>query len=358
MIFSACLKNNFFLLILIFFFSLSCNNLQKNESPSFADDFLAREHSIIFVGDIMLSRGVDSWMKKEGYLYPFKNIAQITNSAEITFGNLESPLSFKGKKAGNFYSFRGNPLSIKGLIYSGFDLLNLANNHIFDYAKEAFEETIELLRKYDIQTIGAGKNLLEARRPAIYNLGDSKIAFLGYVASKGAFYARDNREGVARAESAWIIEDIEKVKKDVDLVIISFHWGIEYEDYPTEYQKSLARMAVDCGADMVIGHHTHTFQGIEIYKGKLIAYSLGNFIFDQRDLKNNQSFVLKVNLKGKKLLQTEIIPIELITYPCSPRIAEGKMAQEILERLYFDSSIFGTEFDFFSGRGLLKIDPR
>ena len=297
-------------------------------------------------------------MRKEGYLYPFENITGITDSAEIVFGNLESPLSTKGEKVGNFYSFRGNPESVKGLIYAGFDVLNLANNHIFDYGKEAFKETVELLRKNNIQTIGAGKDLQEARRPAIFNLGDLKIAFLGYNVSPVAFYAKDNRFGVTKAESAWIIEDIEKVRKEAGLVIVSFHWGIEYEDFPTEYQKSLAHMAVDCGADMVIGHHTHTFQGIEIYRGKLIAYSLGNFVFDQRDVKNNQSFIVKVIFKGKKLLRAEIIPIELVTCPCSPKIAEGKMGQEILERLCFDSSSFGTEVIFSSGRGLIKIDPR
>ncbi len=348
-------KTIFFLLSLLVFSSLLCDNRKKDKPISSPDDFLTRGHSLIFVGDIMLSRGVDSWMRRRGYLYPFENIAGVTNSAEIVFGNLESPLSTKGEKEGNFYSFRGNPEAVKGLAYAGFDVLNLANNHILDYGKEAFEETVELLRKNNIQTIGAGKDLQEARKPAIFNLGDLKIALLGYNVSPGAFYAKDNRFGVTKAESAWIIEDIERVKKKADLVIVSFHWGIEYEDFPTEYQKSLAHMAVDHGADMVIGHHTHTFQGIEIYKGKLIAYSLGNFVFDQRDIKNNQSFVLKVNFRGKNLLSAEIIPIELVTYTCSPKVAEGKMAQEILERLDFDSSLFGTEIVFSSGKGFIEF---
>jgi poly-gamma-glutamate capsule biosynthesis protein CapA/YwtB (metallophosphatase superfamily) len=351
-------ERTFSLLFLLLSFFLSCDNHRTEESISPADDFLVKEHSLIFVGDIMLSRGVDFWMRREGYLYPFENIAEITNSAEIVFGNLESPLSTKGEKGENFYSFRANPESVKGLIYAGFDVLNLANNHSCDYGKEAFEETIELLNQNNIKTIGAGKNLQEARRPAIFDLGDLKIAFLGYNVSPGAFYAKDNRFGVTKAESAWIIKDIEKMRNKADLIIVSYHWGIEYEDFPTEYQKSLAHMTIDCGGDIVIGHHTHTFQGIEIYKGKLIVYSLGNFIFDQRDVKNNQSFILKVIFKGKRPLQAEIIPIELLTYPCSPKIAEGKMAQEILERLYFDSSIFGTKFRFFDGRGYLKIDDR
>lgn len=351
-------KKIFFLSSLLLFSFILWDNQKKEKSVSSLDDFLVMEHSLIFAGDIMLSRGVDLWMRREGHLYPFENIAGTTNSAEIVFGNLESPLSTKGKKGDNYYSFRGNPESVKGLIYAGFKVLNLANNHSCDYGKEALEETIELLNQNNIKTIGAGKNLQEARKPAIFNLGDLKITFLGYNVSPGAFYAKDNRFGVTKAESALIMEDIEKMKNKADLIVVSFHWGIEYEDFPTEYQKSLAHMTIECGADIVIGHHTHTFQGIEIYKGKLIAYSLGNFIFDQRDLKNNQSLVLKVVFKGKKLLRAEIIPIELITYPCSPKVAEGKMAEEILERLYFDSSIFGTEVIFSNGGGLLKIDPR
>jgi len=303
----------------------------------------------------MLSRGVDLWMQKEGHLYPFKNIAEITNSAEVVFGNLESPLSRRGSKGGKIYSFRGNPESVKGLIYAGFKVLNLANNHSYDYGREAFEETLKLLNQNNIQTIGAGKNLKEARKPAIFNLDNLKVASLGYDLSPGAFYAGENNPGIAKAKSSWIIEDIEKVKRDVDLVIVSFHWGIEYENFPTEYQKSLAHMAVDCGADIVVGHHPHTFQGIELYKGKIIAYSLGNFVFDQKDIKNNQSLILKVIFTEERLLRVEIIPIELVTFPCSPKIAEGKMAQEILDRLFFDSFIFGTEFTFFNGKGFIQF---
>ena len=190
--------------------------------------------------------------------------------------------------------------------------------------------------------------------PAIFDLGDLKIAFLGYDLSPGAVGARENSPGVAKAMHAWIIKDLEKAKEKADFVVVSFHWGIEYQDFPTEYQKSLAHMAIDCGADIVVGHHPHTFQGIELYKGKLIAYSLGNFVFDQRDLKNNQSILLRVTFNRERLLKAEIIPIELVTFPRSPKVAEGKMAQEILDRLYFDSSIFGTEFELRGGRGVIK----
>ncbi len=117
-------------------------------------------------------------------------------------------------------------------------------------------------------------------------------------------------------------------------------------------------MAIDCGADIVVGHHPHTFQGIEIYKGKLIAYSLGNFVFDQKDLKNNQSILLRITFNRERLLKAEIFPIELVTFTRSPKVAEGKMAQEILDRLRIDSSIFGTEIEFIEGRGYLKIDNK
>lgn len=304
----------------------------------------------------MLSRGVDVTMRNKGYLYPFKNMAEITNSAEISFGNLESPISTRGMKGDQIYSFRGDPKSVKGLVFAGFKVLNLANNHSYDYGKKAFEETLEILKKNKIKTIGAGKNITEARRPAIFDLGDVKIAFLGYDLSPGAVGARENSPGVAKAIHAWIIKDIEKIKESVDFIVVSFHWGIEYRDFPTEYQKSLAHMAIDCGADIVAGHHPHTFQGIELYKGKLIAYSLGNFIFDQKDLKNNQSIILRVTFNQGGLLKVEIFPIEMVTFPRSPKIAEGEMAQEILDRLRIDSSVFGTEFEFSTGKGYLKTD--
>ena len=346
-----------FLLFLLFYFVSPC--ICKSEAPLLQENpFLVREHGLILVGDIMLSRGVDVAMRTKGYLYPFKNIAEITNSAEVTFGNLESPLSTRGARGDQLYSFRGDPESVKGLVYAGFKVLNLANNHSYDYGKKAFEQTLEVLNKNNIKVIGAGKNVTEARMPAIFDLGDLKIAFLGYDLSPGAFPAGQDHPGVAKARHAWIIKDLEKVKESADFIVVSFHWGIEYQDFPTEYQKSLAHMAIDCGADIVVGHHPHTFQGIELYKGKLIAYSLGNFVFDQRDLKNNQSILLKVTFDREKLLKAEITPIELVTFSRSPRVAEGKMAEEILSRLYFDSSIFGTEFRFFDGRYYLRIDDR
>jgi len=331
----------------------------KSEAPLLQENpFLVREHDLILVGDIMLSRGVDITMRSKGYLYPFKNIVEITNSAEVTFGNLESPLSTRGMKGDQIYSFRGDPEAVKGLVYAGFKVLNLANNHSYDYGKKAFEQTLELLNENNIKVIGAGKNVTEARMPAIFELGDLKIAFLGYDLSPGAFPAGQDHPGVTKARHAWIIKDLEKAKQEADFVVVSFHWGIEYRDFPTEYQKSLAHMAVDCGADMVVGHHPHTFQGIELYKGKLIAYSLGNFIFDQKDLKNNQSIILKVTFDREKLHRIKLIPIELVTFPHSPKVAEGKMAQEILDRLRIDSSIFGTGFDLVDGWGYLKINDR
>ena len=329
----------------------------RPESPSVRrNPFLKTEHTLILVGDIMLSRGVDFSMKRRGYLYPFKNVAWITNSAEITFGNLESPLSSRGERGDQTYSFRANPESVKGLVYAGFKVLNLANNHSYDYGKKAFEQTLEVLNKNNIKVIGAGKNVTEARKPATFDLGDLKIAFLGYDLSPGAFPAGQDHRGVAKARHAWIIKDLEKVKESADFIVVSFHWGIEYRDFPTEYQKSLAHMAIDCGADIVVGHHPHTFQGIEIYRGKLIAYSLGNFVFDQRDLRNNQSILLRVTFNRERLLRAEIIPIELVTFPRSPIIAEGEMAKEMLDRLRIDSSIFGTKFTYHNRKGLLQIN--
>jgi poly-gamma-glutamate synthesis protein (capsule biosynthesis protein) len=343
-----------FLLLPLFYLVSTC--ICKSEVPLLQENpFLIKEHSLILVGDIMLSRGVDITMRNKGYLYPFKNIAEVTNSAEVTFGNLESPLSTRGMKGDQLYAFRGNPESVRGLTYAGFDVLSLANNHSYDYGRKALEETLEILKKNKIQTIGAGRNMTEARKPAILELGDVRVAFLGYSLSPGSVYAGENNSGVARARHAWIIKDLEKVKESADFVIVSFHWGIEYQDFPTEYQKSLAHMAIDFGADIVVGHHPHTFQGIELYKGALIAYSLGNFIFDQRDLKNNQSIILKVIFNTGKLVRAEIIPIELVTFPRSPKTAESEIALEILDRLRIDSSIFGTEFEHDGGGIYLKI---
>ena len=205
--------------------------------------------------------------------------------ADILFGNLEGPISNKGKKVGSIYSFRMNPKAIEGLKYAGFDILSLANNHMFDYQRVAFEDTMRILEENGIDYLGAGFSAKEAFSPKITEIKNTRIGFLAYTnLGPEAWRATKGGSGIA-----WVSEkDIEKIKEDIgeakqktDVLIVSLHSGEEYATNTTPSQISLARAFVDAGADLVVGHHPHIIQEIEKYKDGWIAYSLGNFVFDQ-----------------------------------------------------------------------------
>ena len=259
---------------------------------------------ILAVGDIMLNRGVEYMVKKEGsgdFKFPFFKIADYFKKADILFGNLESVISDKGVKVGSIYSFRAEPQAIDGLVFTGFDILSVANNHIFDYGREAMEDNFKKLKEVGIDYLGGGFNEKEARSGIIKEIKGTKITFLAYT-NKGTEYwqAIGNRSGIGWLDER-IKEDIKKAKEKSDLVIVSLHFGEEYQTKPNEEQKYFAQLAIDSGADLVIGHHPHIVQLVEKYKDGVIAYSLGNFVFDQYFSEETmKGLLLEIIIENKK----------------------------------------------------------
>lgn len=264
----------------------------------------SEEASLVAVGDIMLSRGIDFFINKNGdWRYPFLKIVDFLNNADIAFGNLEGPISNKGADAGKLYSFRADPRSIEGLLYSGFDVLSLANNHAFDYGSEAFIDTQKILKENGIDYIGGGLTYEEAHAPVIKEVKGTKIAFLAYTnLLPQIFMSKDSSPAVAFSDKNQIVLDIQNAKSLADIVVVSFHWGDEYQTSHNFYQEDLAHFAIDSGADLIIGHHPHVAQDFEKYKNGYIAYSLGNFVFDQNFSEDTKSgLVLTAVLKDKKI---------------------------------------------------------
>lgn len=243
-----------------------------------------REATLMFVGDIMLSRAIGSRMEKEGdWAYHFLHIAPFLREADFLFGNLESPLSDKGVKSGSMYSFRANPKSIEGLLYAGFDAVSFANNHSYDYGPEALLDTVNLLKANNIGVAGAGEDYASAHLPFIAWLKDgTELALFAYTnLIPMSLGEEDARPAIAYLDTTKAVSEIAEAKRHADIVIVSLHWGNEYESESNDYQKNIAHALVDAGADFVIGHHPHVIQETEKYKNGFIAYSLGNFIFDQ-----------------------------------------------------------------------------
>ncbi|MEK7089479.1 MAG: CapA family protein, partial [Patescibacteria group bacterium] len=260
--------------------------------------------TLLFVGDIMLSRDVDRQIKKHNdFTFPFWNIASTTRDADFVFGNLEGPVSDKGENQGSIYSFRDDPKTIEGLRFAGFDALSLANNHIFDWGRIALTDTVSRLNGVDIKTVGAGKNEAEANAPLIVNVKDTKIALLAFTnLYPESFWAKSDTAGISRFAENEIAEKIKELRKVADVVVVSMHWGEEYETRANAEQQRLGRVFIDAGTDIVVGHHPHVVQELEHYKNGWIAYSLGNFIFDQNFSDETRTgAMLEVKLKNKHI---------------------------------------------------------
>ena len=261
--------------------SLSSNWLNQ-------DDYKDSEIVIFAVGDIVLDRGVEYMIDKKGggnYRFPFLKIAEDLEEPDVLFGNLEGPISDQGEKVGSIYSFRMEPEAIEGLKYAGFDFLSLANNHAFDYQRIALEDTMDNLGEAGIDYVGAGFDKGEAFSVKVRKVNNTKIGFLAYTNLGAAgWQAGEERTGLAWIDWAdidWVKDTIRDAKEEVDVLFVSLHAGWEYSPEPNVFQQEFSKACIEAGADMVLGHHPHVIQEVEEYEGGWIAYSLGNFIFDQ-----------------------------------------------------------------------------
>lgn len=273
---------------------------------------------LLFVGDVMLDRGVEWKVKQNGedWRWPFLKIADVLKEADVAFANLESQISDRGVNVGSIYSFRADPKSIEGLIHAGFDVLSVANNHSFDYTREAFADSLLRLKHADIAYTGGGFTKEEAHLPVVKFVRGTKIGFLGYTNSGLAQWsASENQPGIAWVD--WntlekLRQDIRAAKARVDILAVSIHTGNEYRTQPNEFQKTFAKTAIDEGADLIIGHHPHVVQPLEQYKQGWIAYSLGNFVFDQYFSEETmQGAILKVLVQDKQVKEATLLKTKL-----------------------------------------------
>ncbi len=261
---------------------------------------------LYFVGDIMLDRGVRRSVINNGqgdYNFIFQNLDWL-REGDIVFGNLEGPASDQGRDLGSLYSFRMDPSVISVLRDYGFNVLSLANNHAGDWGREAFVDTIERLQTAGIKHPGGHFNQTLAETPAVIRIDGVDYGFLAF-SDVGPAWLRVQSEapGILLASDSRLETIIRNATSKVDVLIVSFHFGEEYESLPNARQQALARQAVDAGAKIVVGHHPHVIQPVEVYNGGLIAYSLGNFIFDQYfSPETMEGLVLEVNMIGDQII--------------------------------------------------------
>jgi len=239
--------------------------------------------SLAFVGDILLAQSVGDFMEKNGDDYPYKEALFYLSEPDLTAANLEYPVTNRGIPAEDKqFVFKGDAGALPALKNSGIDVVTLANNHTLDQGVEGLLDTMAHLDKAGIDHVGAGNNDTEAFAPVIKEANGIRVAYIGVskVVPTGDWKADKNRAGVAETyDTTRTKAAIKKAREKADLVVVMVHWGIEKAETPEQYQRDFAREYIDSGADLVIGSHPHVLQGFEQYKGKWIAYSLGNFIF-------------------------------------------------------------------------------
>lgn len=298
--------------------------------------------SILAVGDVMVSGSMAPWVRDSGACYPFSNTMSLIQQDDIAVCNLEAPYGTRGKPFNKKFTFLVPPKQVEGLRDAGFDVVAMANNHMMDYGPEPLGVTLKLLDSMGIAHSGAGLNLRDARKPAIVERNGIKTAFLSYSrVHPTQFWATAKKAGTAPAYENQIKEDIRKARESADIVVVSFHWGAELMDTTKLYQRTLAHFCIDIGADLVLGHHPHILQGLELYKGKLIAYSLGNFAFGSRSRKCTESVILKVKMDADRLKQIQLIPLcvdnnKVFFRPTPITGPEGMAVLENLARLSND----------------------
>ena len=295
--------------------------------------------SMIAVGDISYSRGVERMVKKNKDInFPFLKVKDYFQSADIVFGNLETPITAGREIMDNEMVFRSDPETANALKEAGVDIVSLANNHSSDFGNIGVIDTINYLTHAGVNFVGAGKNINEAYNPLFMEQKGLKFAYLAYGDQNlvpATYEAGESRAGSAFMRTEIMTEEVRQAKQKADFVIVSMHAGIEYVPTPSDFQINFAHAAIDAGADLVIGHHPHVVQTMENYKGKYIFYSLGNFVFDQMwSRETRESLSVKIYFTKDGIKKSSFLPFIIENFS-QPRPANENEAEKILQRLKY-----------------------
>lgn len=325
------------------------NNLSNKSLTKFEEDFKnnRRHVSIITVGDICLGMGIREKIEKYGPSFIFEKVTSVLKEGDIVFGNLECVIG----KSNHIGLSASHDMLVpsqhaRGIKEAGFNILNIANNHIMDYGSDALKETIDFLEKNEISHVGAGISEKMARHPAVFKKNGITIGFLGYSDnSTGNILsidpvARKNKAGIAEYNEEKILKDIIDLRDKVDIKVVSLHADLEFVEYPAPSRVRFCRKLIDSGADIILQHHPHVPQGMEKYKEGLIVYSLGNFVFpvtgneyqESGSSYCNKSFILKIYVDKAQILGMKIIPV-CINSDHQPEINHGRDGEKFMRYL-------------------------
>jgi len=298
--------------------------------------------------------------------HPFQRIRDLIRSADISFVNLETPITDRARRAYDA-ALVSPPSFADGIAWAGITAVSVANNHAFDAEGEGLIHTLEILDQVGVRRAGGGRNLEEARRPVILERNGIRVAILAYAqfvnpGQRVTAFALPDLSGVAPMDPFLIEEDIRRVRDQVDHVILSFHWsGGGSNDSSTKVDPhpegiAFAHRMIDAGADMILGHHAPLPRGIEIYRGKPIVYSLGKLIFGHNHETWTDQMMVRFSLSASGVEEIEILPIAGEGMDMAqPYVLQGPRAQAILETVRERSARLGTEVEIRGDVAVVRI---
>jgi len=330
----------------------------KMEIAQLREDMRRENFTVLCSGDIMIANKINTFIEKEGEGYPVARLENIRNRYDVFFANLETPITSSGiSMTEKAYILKMDPSLRFILSHLGINVVSLANNHIMDYGVTGLQDTIVFCQEQGIKATGAGYTLNDARKPARITLGPTDVVFLAYCGRPpDEFFAAPDRAGTSPLLIDHILDDIERYKNSNTVVLVSLHWGIEQRSVPLKSQKSMAHAIIDGGADAIIGHHPHWPQGIEIYRGKPVIYSLGNFINGYTNRIEKDNFMAVLHFRRTDLDYIEVIPLagKNSRIHFQPYVQRGGEAADNLKELELLCRKMDTDMEIVGDRGIIR----
>lgn len=346
--------------------------------------------SISLLGDLMFRAPVAAARWESG---SFHDVVAELGRGELTVSNLEMPLSRRGTPVPKWANLRSDPELIDDVRRMGIAAVSLANNHMMDFDREALFDTLDACDEVSVARCGAGHDLDEALRPVLLNAGDLRVALIGVACTVPLeAEARPGKPGIAplrihvsfeleigqQAEQpgsmppvrSWanaadlerVCAEIARARAEADLVIVAIHWGVPgywlspcFNKILAEYQTPVGHALIDAGADVIYGHHSHSLHPIEVYRGKPIIYSLGNFLFDWvLEFMEPESVIARLHV-AEDGWSLELIPILVDEIYGFPRLATGAEARKVLTLMEELSRPFGTKIQVDGDRAKIPL---
>lgn len=301
---------------------------------------------LALAGDVMLGRLVNEHLDHVTPQYPWGNLLHFLHSSDLNLINLENVFTDCEEMVPKVFNFKAKPKHVQTLKEASIQAVNLANNHSLDYTEKGLLDTLRVLDQNGIVHIGAGPDLQSAKKPAKFDIKNFKIGILGATDNEPSWLAGRDHPGTfyLRVGDAKSIEqEIMALRNEVDLLILSIHWGPNMREVPTRSFVDFAHRLVDLGVDILHGHSAHIFQGVEVYKNSLILYDCGDFVDDYAVddyLRNDFTFLFVVEIINRQHWKLYLIPAFISNFQVNR--AMGEVQALIMKRMFSLSSQFKT----------------